>query len=168
MCSRDGGRLECLLCCGNAVRMSVSADVISSEELVCITPSYSQNIDNDNAVVVAMLYISGRATGSSKQSVAYAYTPLPVVKSLTPLMGPLRGAEALPTQGTGFVAGDMYCRFGHIPPVQATYLREKSTSCVPPQVSMPQSVRSEVSTNGIAFSSSEITLTHHRRLTHAR
>lgn len=113
----DFGGVQCVF-----GTQSVQATLLDSRNVWCITPPSTQG----NRSVSLSLSVNGDLSSASLEhgNVTFAYfdDSAVMISSLTPALGPVLGGVEVTLRGTGFADfGTVQCRFGDLPPVNATH-----------------------------------------------
>ena len=125
----------------------VAPITLSATQMVCDTPSQAAS-----RVMVEVTTDGGLSY--SGNNVAYLYSELEVVTSISPSKGPDLGSTVVRVSGSGFRNfASLSCMFG-VTVISAKWLSEDAVECVTPPKNAGLEVSVRVANNGIDFSTS--------------
>ena len=132
----------------------VTATVVTSTEMTCITPSIG-------SAQVVNVEVSNNLEWFTRQKVAFSYEPMESVSAVSPSLGTLLGGTVVTVYGQDFIDSELlFCRFGSNT-VSATYLSAERINCIAPQSITAEMVTVEVSNNGQDFTANGVLFQYH-------
>ena len=105
----------------------VPATVVSNTTLQCTTPSW-------HALGAVSVEVTMNGLEFSASGIQFHYSLLPVVSAVFPARGPERGGTEVFVFGSNFggSTGTLFCLFGRLAPVPATWISSEVCSCISP------------------------------------
>eukprot|EP00940_MAST-03C_sp_MAST-3C-sp2_P001609 g1609.t1 len=124
-------------------RSVVSAEFVNSTKVLCHAPFH-----NTSALVV--LRVSNNGVDYSASGPTYTYLRKPKLTSIRPSQGPMRGGITVYIHATDLQqrSDSIFCRFGTLLPVEASYRGPNVVSCVTPSLDRSETLSVQLTTNG--------------------
>ena len=136
------------LTCHFGTAAPVLARWVSSIQLECVSPAQSPG--------TASLEVSNNGQDKTNDGIKFLYAGRPVVWSLEPSHGPLRGSTKVSVSGQHLAfSNDLECRFGLVS-VPASFAAGNKVECDSPRQATLGSVPFSISTNGDEVSLEDI------------
>lgn len=142
-----------LRCRYGGAQLSVQTVYVSSTSVRCLSPVI---VSPQSSAMFIEVTLNGVDYTSGQ--VAYYFTSLPVISSLSLSRGALTGGSLLTIRGSYFTATqDMVCKFGATQFITATVTSSTELVCRTPSVSVPGLVTVEISSNAQDYSAQGFT-----------
>ena len=124
----------------------VSAIYLSATRVTCMSPAYTAGM--------TVIEVSNNNQQFTANAVAYQYisgSPAVTITSVVPNNGPVTGGTTVVIQGTGFVSGSSFCRFGTLAAASVTFNSPTQVTVTTP-VQVAGSVSLECSNDNVNYS----------------
>jgi hypothetical protein len=145
-------------------RALVPGRLLDDNHVSCVAPEAPVEKSAAPSVAVSIdLSVNGVAFTDS--GLLFSYVEAPTVTSVSPTHGDIRGGTVVNVTGSNFRAGAgllCRCRFGSLPPVEATLVSSELMTCTAPATTLAAgsasvaSLSLEVTTNGADYTANQI------------